>query len=115
MFGRAEYYFGMAAGAIRFACMLVCLIALMNARIVSAEEMARTEKLQAKNFEGIRFPTYGHIQHAVLFESLSGRTVKANLSPLLIASVNSGAAKPKGETIAKKKEQELNDILGGKK
>jgi uncharacterized membrane protein required for colicin V production len=120
MFGRGEYYMGMTSGALRFACMIVCLMAIMNVRIISAEEMARTEKLQEKNFEGIRFPTYGSIQHAVLMDSITGHAVKSNLSPLLIASVNgSTPAKPgnsgNGPTIAKKKEQELNDILGAKK
>jgi len=125
MFGRMEYYFGMTAGAIRFACMIICLIALMNVRIISAEEMARTEKIQEKNFEGIRFPTYGTIQHAVLFDSLSGRTIKNNLGHLLIASVtgtgskaraaSSGGSSAAVDPASKKKEQDLNDILGGKK
>jgi len=117
MFGRAEYYLGMAGGAVRFACMLVCLIALMNVRIITDVEMARSEKVQRQNFEGIRFPTYGSVQHAVLFESLTGRTVKANMSHLLIASITGSGSGPKGkgESIAKKKEQELNEILGGKK
>jgi len=116
MFGRGEYYLGMTAGAIRFACILVCLIAVMNVRIISAEEMARTEKVQEKNFEGIRFPTYGSIQHAILFDSLSGRAVKANLNNFLIASTTSQGGKSGGsESVAKRKEQELNDILGAPK
>jgi hypothetical protein len=115
MFGRAEYYLGMLAGAIRFSCMIVCLIALMNAHIVSDAEMAQQEKAQRQNFEGIRFPTYGTIQHTVLFESLAGRSVKANMSHFLISSVTTQAPKPRGDSIAKKKEEELNDILGGSK
>jgi uncharacterized membrane protein required for colicin V production len=128
MFGRMEYYFGMAAGGIQFACMLICLIALVNVRIISAEEMARTEKMQEKNFEGIRFPTMGSMQHAILVDSICGRTVKDNLGPLLIASVvgNSNGTKPKSpgssssavgsvSSATQKKDAELNDILSGKK
>ncbi|HWD18881.1 MAG TPA: CvpA family protein [Verrucomicrobiae bacterium] len=115
LFGRAEFYLGMAGGAVRFACMLVCLLALMNARIISKEELARTAKVQNQNFEGVSFPTYGSIQQAVLFESFSGHAAKENLKPLLIASVTPEAPRPKTDTMAKKQEQQLNEILGAPK
>lgn len=86
LFGRSEYYLGMAAGIIRFACMLIALCALMNARIISAAERAQTEKMQAQAFSDIRFPTYGSVQQAVLFQSFTGRLVEDNLSPILIVS-----------------------------
>jgi hypothetical protein len=76
--------------------------------------MAQTEKIQKQNFEGIRFPTYGSIQHAVLFDSYSGRLVKNNLSQILIASTGPDLRAPK-ETIARKSEESINEIIGSPK
>jgi len=109
-FGRAEYYLGMLSGLIRFACMLVVLCALMNSRVVSKAEMERTEKMQKQNFEDIRFPTYGSIQQAVLFQSFSGNLIEKNLHSVLIASTTP-VDRPKGETIASKREATINAIL----
>ena len=110
MFGRWEYYFGMISGLVRFACIVLVLIALMHARIYSAAELAETEKMQKRNFEDIRFPTYGSVQHAVLAESFTGRLVEDNMSKLLISSTTP-VSKPT-ETIAKKREDTINAILG---
>ena len=72
MFGRMEYYFGMAAGVIHFGCILLMGFALLNARIVTQAELAKTEKAQSDAFSDIRFPTYGSIQQAFLFQSFTG-------------------------------------------
>ena len=85
-FGVTEYYLGMLAGMIRFACMVLLTMALLNARLVTERERAVTAKMQSKNFEGISFPTFGSIQQAVLFESFLGKNVKEHLSFLLIES-----------------------------
>src|SRR6202012_4952568 len=69
LFGRAEYYFGMVAGMIAFACMLIVACALMNSRIYTKAELASTEKAQSDAFSDIRFPTFGSIQQEVLFQS----------------------------------------------
>ncbi len=103
LFGRAEYYLGMLAGAVRFACMLVCLLALMNSRIYSAEELAQNAKTQAHDFEGVSFPTYGTIQHAVLIDSLSGRTVKRDLAFFLISPVSPRRASPRATASPRKR------------
>lgn len=108
-FGRNEYYLGMIAGLLRFACMIIVLCALTHSRVYTQAELAETEKMQKKSFEDIRFPTYGSIQHAVLTESYTGRLIETNLYRVLIASVSAG--KP-AETIAKKRENTINAILG---
>ena len=111
-FGRNEYYLGMMAGLLRFACMVVVLCALMNSRVYTRAELAETEKMQKKNFEDIRFPTYGAIQHAILTESYAGRWIEGNLYRVLIASVAEG--KP-AKTPAQKRQDTLNLILGPQK
>ena len=112
-FGRAEYYLGMISGFIHAACIIIVMIALMNARVYSDAELAEEIKIQKKNFEDIRFPTYISVQHAILKESFSGKLIKGNLYSVLIAS-GSDTNKPP-ETAAKKKEDTINMILGPQK
>jgi uncharacterized membrane protein required for colicin V production len=112
LFGRSEYYLGMLAGLLRFACMIVVLCALMHSRVYTRAELAETEKMQKKNFEDIRFPTYGSIQHAFLTESYAGRLIQDNLHSFLIASALPG--KP-AETPAQKRQDAINAILGAPK
>jgi hypothetical protein len=115
-FGRWEFYLGMMAGVGRFACILLAGMALMNAHITTAAELAQTEHFQADNFSGVRFPTYGQFQQDVLFKSFTGTFVEAKLRPVLIASINMGAA-PKKQSMAQTKNQTLDDIIAkpGKK
>jgi uncharacterized membrane protein required for colicin V production len=113
-FGGAEYYLGMAAGLVRFACMVIFLCALMHSRIYTQAELAENERIQKKNFEDIRFPTYGTIQHAVFTESVTGQWIERNLYRVLIASVSD--VKGPAPSIAQKSESTINTILDpGKK
>jgi uncharacterized membrane protein required for colicin V production len=116
-FGRAEFYLGMMAGVVRFACMLLVAMALMNSHVETAAELAQTEKFQEAWFSDIRFPTYGEFQQEVLFKSFTGNLVESNLKSVLIASVDIPAGtQKKGDSMAQKKNQEIDDILGsGKK
>jgi hypothetical protein len=116
MFGRSEYYLGMAAGVVHFGCMLIMVCALMNSRIITKAELAKTEKAQGDAFSDIRFPTYGSVQQAVLFQSYSGSFIETNLSPVLIATVTPKAGPAKGiETLKQQQERMVNEILEGKK
>jgi uncharacterized membrane protein required for colicin V production len=114
LFGRAEYYLGMLSGMVRCACMLVAALALMNSRIITKAERAQTEKMQSENFSDIRFPTYGSVQQAILFDSLTGSLVETNLQAILIYPAPPG--KPKNVmTRAKQQEQDIDMILGHRK
>jgi uncharacterized membrane protein required for colicin V production len=86
-FGRAEFYLGMSAGAVRYACMLLAVVALMNSRVATDGELAKTEKFQKENFSDVRFPTYGGLQRDVLVKSFSGNWIRSNLKSVMIASV----------------------------
>jgi uncharacterized membrane protein required for colicin V production len=110
LFGHSEYYLGMIAGFLRFGCVLLAGMALMNSRVATAAELAESEKFQAAWFSDIRFPTYGEFQQDVLFKSCAGNFVESNLKPILIASVSSEPA-PKSETIAQKSNKIIDDIL----
>jgi hypothetical protein len=108
-FGRNEYYLGMLAGLVHFACIIIALVSLMHSRVYTPAELADIEKFQKKNFEDIRFPTYPSVQFAVLSESFTGRSIVNYLHPVLIESTY--ARKPV-ESFAKKQNDAINDILG---
>lgn len=113
MFGRSEYYLGVLAGIVRFACMWLLLCSLMNARIMSAAERAERAKQQAHDFEGISFPTYGSIQQGLLFESISGRFIKDRLYDFLIRSANKDEGKKNAkDDPAKKLDRDLDEVMG---
>jgi uncharacterized membrane protein required for colicin V production len=109
-FGRAEFYLGMASGVVRFACILLAVMALMNSHVTTAAELAKTEHFQADNFSGIRFPTYGQVQQDVLFKSFTGSFVESKMKSVLIASINLGTP-PKKQTLAQMRSQTLDDIV----
>jgi uncharacterized membrane protein required for colicin V production len=110
LFGRGEFYLGMMAGVARFACILLVALALLDSRVATPDELAKTEKFQKDNFSDIRFPTFGQFQQDVLFKSFSGDWIQNHLRQVLIASVNEGP-KPKSQTIAQKSNQMIDEIL----
>jgi hypothetical protein len=110
LFGRSEFYLGMVAGFVRFGCMLLVGMSLMNSRVATAVELAQTEKFQKDWFSDIRFPTYGQFQQDVLFKSFTGNWVQSNLKPVLIASVTAAPA-PKLDTIAQRSNKTIDEIL----
>jgi hypothetical protein len=65
IFGRLEFYLGMAAGAARFGCIMMVGFALLHARYISPDQLAAEAKMQRENFGSITFPTLGLIQQSV--------------------------------------------------
>jgi uncharacterized membrane protein required for colicin V production len=109
-FGRAEYYLGMLAGLVRFACIIIVMCALMHSRFYTPAELAENENLQKKNLEGVRVPIYMTVQHAILMESFTGQFLDSKLHRLLIDSFSPN--KKTTESLARKKEDTINAILG---
>jgi len=113
LFGRGEFYLGMMAGVVRFACMLLFGMALMNAHIVPEAERAKNAKMQNDSFSGMQFKTPAEFQQDVLFRCFVGKLVETNLSTILITSIRPGPApkkKPATESIAQKREREIDQI-----
>ena len=84
VFGRAEFYLGMCGGAVRYVCVLIVGLALLNAREYSQQEIASWNKLQQDNFGSISFPTISSLQQSVFHESFTGRLAKTYLGGFLI-------------------------------
>lgn len=83
-FGKAEYYLGMPAGVVRFFCILIAGLALLNARLYRLDEVKRMEKYQLDNYGSEFFPTLQSCQASVFKTSLLGPHIKKHLSFLLI-------------------------------
>ncbi|MCX7872415.1 MAG: CvpA family protein [Verrucomicrobiae bacterium] len=114
IFGVLEYPLGMLSGAIRFLCMLLLMLALLNAKLVTdAERLAEIEK-QKKELGKTYFPTLGEIQDSIFNKSISGKFIKNNLSWCLIQSVPSQtppAVRRQNEKSIKDQKQRMIDSL----
>jgi uncharacterized membrane protein required for colicin V production len=84
IFGRSEYYLGMGSGVVRFSCMLLAALALLNARYFSPTEVRAMEKFQDDVYGSNFFPTLHSVQTTVFDRSLTGPWIKENLGFLLI-------------------------------
>ena len=84
IFGKAEYYLGMGSGLVRFTCMLLTALALLNARYFSPAEVKAMENFQNDVYGSNFFPTLHTVQSAVFERSLLGPWIKENLGFLLI-------------------------------
>jgi len=107
IFGRAEYYLGMSAGAVRYACVIIVIMAVIHARLFTREEIDDDRKMQTENFGTISFPTHASLQQEIFEKSFIGSAVKDHLSLLLIK-----ATPPEQKGLAKSKAREqLDEVM----
>jgi hypothetical protein len=86
-FGKLEYGLGMLAGVLRYLCIVLFLISMLNAKYIGDTELRRMAKVQKDNFGDISFPTVGSLQQAVFIESFSGGYIVRYLGSQLIHPV----------------------------
>ncbi len=91
-FGRAEYYLGMGSGLVRYACILLVGLALLNARAFTPAELRAMEKYQVDTYGSALFPSLRNLQQLVFENSLTGACIKNNLNFLLINSAPENSA-----------------------
>jgi len=84
VFGTNEYYLGMVAGMLRFTCILIGFLALLNARLYQTHEIRAAEKFQKDVYGSNFFPTLQSIQAQVFQKSFFGPLIKDNLAFVLI-------------------------------
>lgn len=89
IFGRAEFYLGMVGGAVRFLCILLAALALMNAPYYSAQEIAKTKAYEVDMYGSTFFPGFSAIQIQIFKESLLGSLLKKNAEFMLITPTKS--------------------------
>ena len=83
-FGRGEYYLGMPAGVLRFFCILLTALALLNARFYSRQEIQGYQKFQLDNYGSEFFPGFQALQVNVFEKSFTGPYFQKYLGFLLI-------------------------------
>jgi len=83
-FGSGEYYLGMPSGMLRFACILMAALALLNASLYPAEEVRAMQAVQNENYGSEFFPTLQTVQDQVFTKSFLGPQIKTHLDFLLI-------------------------------
>jgi uncharacterized membrane protein required for colicin V production len=114
IFGRLEYYLGMSAGMLRYACMTLVFMALLNAKYISEAELKRVAKVQQDNFGNISFPTLGSLQQDVFKKSFVGSLTKAHLADQLIYSGPADKESPTPrEGIGQRRTKEIEDVIDG--
>ena len=84
LFGSSEYYLGMGSGLVRFGCIALALLALLNARYFNATEIRAEENFQKDVYGSHFFPTLHGVQSTVFEKSLTGPWIRENLGFLLI-------------------------------
>ena len=84
VFGKGEYYLGMVAGMIRFACVAMAVLAILNARLYTREEIVLDRRRQIETYDNEFFPKLYTLQDQVFVKSASGPLIHEHLSDLLI-------------------------------
>jgi uncharacterized membrane protein required for colicin V production len=84
IFGHSEYYLGMASGVLRYGCVLLASLAILNARYFSPAEIRTMASNQKEIYGSEMFPTLRSVQTTVFDESFTGPLIKKNLGFLLI-------------------------------
>jgi hypothetical protein len=97
-FGGNEYYWGVAAGLVRYVCLILVALALLNAPYYSPNEIAAIQLYKLNNFAagghvkgmendtGDFIPSVYEVQDTVFKNSFIGAFIKQDLSVLLINS-----------------------------
>jgi uncharacterized membrane protein required for colicin V production len=84
VFGRSEYYLGMGSGFLRFACLALVGLALLNARYFSPAEVRAMEAYQNDVYGSNFFPGLQSLQASVFEKSFIGPRIREHMAFLLI-------------------------------
>ncbi len=112
LFGKGEYYLGMFAGAFRYMCIMLVVMAFLHARYYTPQEVAASQKFQTENFGTIRFPTLMDVQQEVFTDSFVGRLVRDYLPATLIRPTVPEDKGLAGENVIfRQHDRTINDVL----
>ncbi|MBI5774383.1 MAG: CvpA family protein [Verrucomicrobia bacterium] len=106
LFGGAEYYLGMLAGMVRFFCMLLVVLALLNAIPFSEAEVKKEIARRQKASDGTdMFPPFGQIQMGIFQKSLTGPFIRKHLADQLIVPTSPDAKPGSQPSLKERREQ----------
>jgi uncharacterized membrane protein required for colicin V production len=109
-FGGWEYRLGAAAGAVRFFCMYVVVLALLSSRFFDAAAVAAERKYQEKEVGLVLVPTWGMAQQMALYDNMAGPYLRQYLSYVLMRPVGYAKLGPDGNTLGKQQQRVLDDV-----
>jgi len=98
-FGSGEYYLGMMSGMVRFSCMLIAVLAVLNAPYYTQADIKEHEAYVKRwygggLYSGNYFPDVNTIQDQVFKRSFTGPYLKDFLKPILVVTAPASADKP---------------------
>jgi len=83
-FGQSEYYLGICASAVKYGCIVIAVLAFLNARAFSKEEIQRRVVYERDVYGTNFFPRLDTVQAMVFQRSLSGSVLHEQGAFLLI-------------------------------
>jgi uncharacterized membrane protein required for colicin V production len=86
VFGSGEYYLGMMAGVVRYTCILIFALALLNAPLYTKADIDADTKFQNDVYGSTFFPKLYTVQKDVFEKSFVGPYIHSSLGFLLIKS-----------------------------
>ena len=110
-FGASEYYLGILAGFVRYACILVVVFSFLNARQYQPHEITANRKVQMDNY-GMMLWSGASLQQSIFQESLLGNLTHQYLHVVMIRPTPTEQKRlgNNGRSI-RAKERRMNDIL----
>jgi uncharacterized membrane protein required for colicin V production len=115
LFGGAEYPLGMLGGMVRYGCMVMMLLAILNAFVLDYSQVEIKRKAQEKDLgEGMSFPTKESLHQGIFIGSIVGQFARNNLETQMIeprAYVPNTSAPP--DLPSKEREKAVNDAAYG--
>lgn len=117
LFGRGEFYLGALAGGVRFLCMILMLVAILNARYLNKATVTAKLNAQVQELGSAFFPPPAKIQSDILYDSMIGKFAREHLEEQLIESTDPDYSPvPTVSPGRKKRDKEYLDVIeGGKK
>lgn len=115
LFGRGEFYLGMLAGCARQACVVVVLLALVNARLYTPEELRQAAAYQQREFGSVLLPTLGELRQHIVAHSYTGRLATRHLSAVLIRPTSpKERVGPMEDHVVRARHRQLDEVLEGR-
>ena len=111
-FGSWEYRFGMVAGAVRYLCIWIAILAVLHARYFDAATVAAQRKAQEADTGMVLVPSWGMINRMAFYDSFSGPYIRGYLAHQLIAPVDHVKPPARENTLGKQQQRVLDDVSG---
>ena len=114
-FGSWEYRFGMVAGAIRWLCIWIAMLAVLHARYFDAAVVEAQRKAQVADTGMVLIPSWGMLNRMAFYDSFSGPYIRKYLAHQLITPVGHVKPAPSENTLGKQQQRVLDDVTGSAK